>query len=565
MKRNNLFLIILFFTIGRVYGQEIKVSSNNLEDQNNYSNTIGTLTSDEIIYFSEKMNLLENGTDYFYNKTITFQVVLLDPNYIGSIELADQHIVKDEFIEYWKEKYSSENRILIYFIKDNEEYILNEWDVTNEIETHQIFNEVKDYINTEIIDPEIANGNSTIEIIPLLIKVLANAFDQTYKHKLITIGPQMLNIPEYYQQGSTGPPRLNGWDYFYYEPEILEYELFINHDDNETTELKHVYKYLYENLNATTVDLINSELICYLDDNNNKVTIDLIGNENKFYYYNSENELSSIVVPEDESFDEFLQNYFVIQQSKCCRGCVEYTDLYDSLPNAKTWATRLYKSKENFLDRWQPKNEIKGINNESGFLYSSFPRFTFTIVKVYSGHMEPSILGEVYEYENGVGYDMKYGFSCYGGHFSRDKKSYCDVYAADLQNDIFDLTTYLPGGTSNIINEMRISEDYKDVTSLLGGPDKIWTNEKNYDVNFNKIWNFVDAGFMVYYVSPSDHIETCFPREPAWTGVEYTIGAGSEYKKKEAEEYNFDCNIKSNKVRGVHVFLYLAHLKTNIY
>ena len=87
--------------------------------------------------------------------------------------------------------------------------------------------------------------------------------------------------------------------------------------------------------------------------------------------------------------------------------------------------------------------------------------------------------------------------------------------------------------------------------------------------DFNKIWNYIDAGFIVYFVKGNDHIETGFPRNPLNTlsAFKKVIGGGKYTKIKGVNSRFMKNEVKIEDKweigRGIKAFIYLGILNKN--
>ena len=134
--------------------------------------------------------------------------------------------------------------------------------------------------------------------------------------------------------------------------------------------------------------------------------------------------------------------------------------------------------------------------------------------------------------------------------FTDNKPTWCNAFAIRASKIIFG-SSPINGTTANMEPDLAADEsNFVDLTDL-------WKSGKNNA----KIWEYINRGFIVYFINAKDHIEIGYDIDIE--GNYRTIGGGGRVGIKNTNGFSFMEDEKSNgEKRGVSVFLYLGHLKS---
>ena len=476
------------------------------------------------------------------NRKVNGQSICFTIDFLDKMPEADKgftkdgrRILKQNYYMNWVLSTNSTPAVLMLFVKDTESdnYRLESF-LMNDLLQERIPELVSKYIRDKVVGQK----TSYFDMINASITALGRALDDTYKLRLINdVKNQLTNpVPTELQPGYAN----YDFNYLYFESTREEYPL------------SYVSTGGY-----TSVGLMDGNGVLTTASANTKNIYDDFGELKTFGIVNGEPlKVNDLSITDGTSLFDFdfyeldcgsssqggnyyvkklHENYFLDQGN----GVKDIGSFIEGF-NLDAYYANVAKTRANTI-----KNECHHFDNilkipgmrSSTMLFYDYNRSYHTRVKV--GY------GEVKKGEDITSLQGQLMFS----DFTDNQPTWCNAFAIRASKIIFG-SSPISGTTANMEPDMTADEG--NFVNLTG----IWESGENN----NEIWNYINKGFIVYFVNASDHIEIGYDIDA--DGNFRTIGGGGWVDIKKTNGFSFMEDEKSNgQKRGVSVFLYLGHLK----
>ena len=516
------------------------------------SNPCGSILDVDHLTVEEKSKIRAELQQFHASRKINGESVCVQIDFLEQLPPVQKgfteegrKIIHRSVYDQWQTERFGQPAVLFLFVKDQQQgkFVLNDMVVSRPV-TQRVPNLVRVYIRDEIVKKQTTN----YEAISAGIYAFSQALNEEYKERLTTHAPTLVAQKKYHKGYA-----YDAFDYHYFElaqtdktVDVGCQELLYSNqfdpvfykkapvDYNIPPEKEHTTK-----IPATVFDFYRSDELVYRNKlqeviNNSAPELVALSPE-------SEPNLYSVSrIPLDRL--DYRYEHFDFSSS-----ATQYTSLDDQrIPTAlKERLDAIDKNFKQFKD-WKFNRKV---SPQSPMLFEKYRRKCNARVKVYSGRKEPGDPITMYE-----GLALSWN-----ERFANAQRTYCDAFASDLSELIFGKKLF-GRATSTIEPLMAGSSNFKELP----------LNWSKRDASFATVWDYVDKGFIVYFVHGGDHIETCYPK-----GIEgfRTVGAGTLTDVKSLEhsstiwfmkDMKWD-NIAKKHVegRGVRCFVYFGHLKTN--
>ncbi|MCG8698345.1 MAG: hypothetical protein MI922_09860, partial [Bacteroidales bacterium] len=465
-----------------------------------------------------KFNTILNNHPNYNSNDVSIDIIFFDPTHIATLKLKSKYIhsANSTLIKKWNEINSSNARVLIYFIKTGkDQYVFNKFTVTEPLSESQLPTYVTNYINKYIIEP--VKGDYK-KIVYKTVNAIKNAFDQQYKHNLITAPNDLIPVKTYYKGYSQigysfynfkneplSTPKQGGCHYIYYKEPPTNYNGPVISEvgsSNPTQKVYELYVSSFSELNerAYYYDLKKpSKYFLYKKDNSiQMLTPDKFNN----IEYSLAN--SSVLGTSDISNLSYHFRYFDFKKSS-------YTGINDNnIPDKLK-----LKLDEMLINRKCFKEWPYDHHQNSPLTYydNNFVCEDKYKVVIYNGIVKYG--DEINEWE---------GVSRYGNNtFRYAQPTWCNVFARMVGNKTFG---------QDILPKYNCKKLYNKEFTVK--PEK-WVEITN---DPDIIWDLVNNGFFIHFISKT-HIETVYPDGNAHTKYRYRHNGDLRY----SSGTGFDSNV----------------------
>lgn len=453
------------------------------------STSIGVETRQRVSELLVNLEQVLNHPDISVN--IPVDIVFLHPDYLGRLQFKDnvKHNARQHFVQWWNSQYENDLKILFFFIHNGSHYQLDHFEATPYVRDMQLPALVYDYINEQIINP---HANEPKEAIYWGLNAVKNAFDRSYKDKLVTIAPAMLEF-KYYYKGHA----YSGHDYFF-----AEYEDFDRQGQNVTKEL-----YFHHENNYYSV---------YLDDMPDRRAVAF----DKFFEHPLHASLGNgniILISDANSNSLHVHNqtgytpYYDFDIAFNRQDILHFAGTnhsYTELPNGELndYVSGLINARK--------VREI--VPNNSDYMHEVETEEPLHVNKrytIYTGTTRQTVRAQLGTPQDATPVTPKMGWSIsplWRNEFRFAQPTWCNVYASDLSNLIYGMM----GPDYPVPYGKRASQIYDHFVADVDYIEISRDNFNSEEVIRNFLWtNFVNKGYPVYFSSRGNpgHIETAFP------------------------------------------------------
>jgi hypothetical protein len=480
-------------------------------------------------------NVVANNPDY-RNTKIIIQITFFDPAVLGGLKLKTPHRHSADYIDIWKNTYTADDRIMLFFEKQGGKYIFKDFVVTDAILEGQIPDIVKNYITEQILKPE----KEIPKLVYKGINAVKNAYDRRFMNKMIDNVDKLTTKKKYYK----------GYTYTAYEYYLLE-------NEPNTNILPYNFCDIYAQVPNGKIVPVHSQLSSY------RTLPNILSSKYNFVYNDTLNQYVPYIPILDDIYVKNNQGSFI---KYTITGYTKEHYVYAEngakfVFNSQSHVNKIIETPYVYMG-W----ERKKINN------TWTQDLIFDSTRYYCDQQYRVVYRKgMFNAEEQI--DTKRGVSRWP-NFEYGQPTWCNQFARDLSKEMYG--TYIIGSLS--ANDLF--DSFTDSDNFVSLMDIKNTATINNESGEDKIWqNYVDKGFLVFYVKKnsgkSGHIETCFPNgttnsktqqrrhnedtrypnenipEPAGSDKKLFVGAGSTVGYKNQKNWRNDAT----------PFLYLGFFK----
>ncbi len=526
-------------------------------------------------------NIKPKNIEYYHRDSIVVDVIFFDSGYVGNLKLKSNNNVQEQSVlEYWHSKFDERQRILFYFVKENDTYVLKNLVLSKFMTKGQLLPLIVDYIKTNV---SMQVASKPIECISNTLKSFSLALDLQY---LNNIGPnaQKLIACDQYCKGSILYGGIWAWSEvvntkaddilslpLVYKSGserrevVFKYFEKIKYIDNKRPR-KGVDKTVENFCNANVYDyIIGRTLYCVNRKPPFNELSEIVSDENLYFSDNSVSPVDIALKDHDrpinvlnvDSLKKIVQNgkiRFDFQDGETKESLMkhnEFKNFYNQLKNSQYVCERRVVGSKFFIDSiGKELNDTFPCNKpfRNGMQYV-----------IHAGRLKGASLftendPNTFHVETSDSSSLWKGYLLYNS-FSNNQPTWCSAFAPRLCNNSFVLKNpseekkvelpipyYNANGQHKFFANNNLYMELKEATTKYFETDTAVF-----------VWSFADRGYPVIFTKSEDghgHIEVAFPANLLEAGDLYN----RRYYNSQKETTSLDVTSKYLSV-GAGTFL----------